>query len=101
MITASGYRFRSLHVTWSFFGGTTMDDQPPSSETHLTWANVGIGFSFILFDSIISSVFGLGVGTALITAAVRCVVQLAVVALLLQKVFEAENPWAVGGIAGM
>ena len=33
------------------------------------------------------------------TAAVRCVVQLALVATLLQKVFEADNAWAVGGIA--
>ncbi|KAG6856268.1 hypothetical protein H0H87_005953 [Tephrocybe sp. NHM501043] len=66
---------------------------------HLGWANVALGFSFILFDVAVSGFFGLGIERALLTAAVRCVLQLAVVAVLLQKVFSTENPWAVAGIA--
>ena len=69
-----------------------MDSPGPEPDTHLTYGNVGLAFSFILFDAFISFFFGLGVGGSLITAAVRCVLQLAVVATLLQKVFEANNP---------
>ena len=75
----------------------TMDSGPELTTT-LTWANVALGFAFIVFDVIVSTVFGLGIGRSLLTAAVRCVIQLAVVALLLRKVFETDNPWAVAGI---
>ena len=74
--------------------------QPGDSNTHLTWVNVGLAFSFIVLDAVLSSTFGLRVGGSLVTAAVRCVIQLAVVGTLLQKVFETDNPWAVAGIAG-
>ncbi|EGO24331.1 hypothetical protein SERLADRAFT_467455 [Serpula lacrymans var. lacrymans S7.9] len=74
-------------------------DAPANESTHLTWGNVGLGFSFILFDAFVSTSFGLGVGSSLVTSAVRCIVQLGIVALLLQRVFETNNPWAVGGIA--
>lgn len=77
-----------------------MDDQPNSSRTHLTWTNVGLAFSFIIFDAVVSKSFSLGIGSSLVTAAVRCVLQLSVVALVLQKVFETNNPYAVAGIAG-
>lgn len=70
------------------------------ANTHLSWANVGLAFSFILFNAIVSGSFGLGVGGSLLTATVRCVLQLAVMGTLLQKVFETDNPWAVAGIAG-
>lgn len=77
-----------------------MDGGGPGKSTEdLTWSNVGLAFSFILFDAVISKTFALGVGTSLVTAAVRCVVQLTVVAMILQKVFETNNPWAVAGIA--
>ncbi|GJE95251.1 ABC transporter permease [Phanerochaete sordida] len=65
----------------------------------LTWENVGLAFSFIIFDAAISRILKLGVGTSLVTAAVRCVIQLTLVSLVLQKVFEAKNPWGVAGIA--
>ncbi|KAL0953125.1 hypothetical protein HGRIS_004394 [Hohenbuehelia grisea] len=68
-------------------------------EQHLTWANVSLAFSFIVFDALISVSFGLGVSSALLTAAIRCVVQLSLVALLLQKVFDSGNLWAVIGIS--
>ncbi|KAG0708124.1 UPF0014-domain-containing protein [Suillus ampliporus] len=70
-----------------------------TDSTHLGWANVGFGFAFILFDALLSTSLQLGAGSSLLSAAVRCVVQLAQVALVLQKVFETNSPWAVGGIA--
>ena len=75
-------------------------DEPGTGTTHLNWGNVGLAFSFIVFNAIISTTYGLGVGSSLLTAAIRCVVQLSVVALVLQRVFEANNPWAVAAIAG-
>jgi ABC-type iron transport system FetAB permease component len=77
-----------------------MDSPGPDTNTHLTYANVGLGLTFILFNAFISFVFGLGVESSLVTAAVRCIIQLALVATFLQKVFDADNLWAVAGIAG-
>ena len=76
-----------------------MDGGPGASTKDLTWSNVGLAFSFILFDGVLSTVFGLGVGSGLLTAAIRCVVQLSVVALILQKVFETQNPAVVAAMA--
>lgn len=41
----------------------------------------------------------LGVTRSLLIAAVRMVVQLSLIGLVLKKLFEADNPWAVGVIA--
>ncbi|KZS92532.1 UPF0014-domain-containing protein [Sistotremastrum niveocremeum HHB9708] len=74
-------------------------DAPGQSNTHLTWTNVAIGGTFIVFDAVVSLVFGLGVGSSLVTAAIRCVLQLSVMALLLGSIFSTGSPWAVAGIA--
>ena len=66
-----------------------------TSSSELTWVNVGIALVFILFNIGISAFFRLGVGLSLFIAALRCVGQLAVVATILQKVFETEEPWLV------
>ncbi|KAI0337041.1 UPF0014-domain-containing protein [Trametopsis cervina] len=76
-----------------------MDGDTGTPSKELNWENVGLAFSFIVFDAVFSRIFGLGIGNSLITAAVRCVVQLSLVALILQKVFETNSPWAVAGIA--
>ncbi|CAE7218788.1 unnamed protein product [Rhizoctonia solani] len=67
--------------------------------THLNWLNVSIGFCFVAVDAVVSYGLGLGVGTSLVSAAIRCIVQLSIMALILQSVFEASNPWAVAGIS--
>ncbi|CUA70582.1 UPF0014 membrane protein [Rhizoctonia solani] len=67
--------------------------------THLNWFNVGIGFCFVAADAVVSYGLGLGVGTSLVSAAIRCTVQLSIMALILQSVFEASSPWAVAGIS--
>ena len=69
------------------------------SSPHLTWLNVSIGLGFILFDAILSLILGLGIGGSLIVAAIRCVVQLTIMSLLLDKVFASNNIWGVVGIA--
>ncbi|KAG1775964.1 hypothetical protein EV702DRAFT_1030116 [Suillus placidus] len=74
-------------------------DGPSTDTTHLNWGNVGLGFSFIIFNAVISTSLQLGVGSSLLSAAIRCVVQLGLVALVLQKVFETNNIWAVASIA--
>jgi ABC-type iron transport system FetAB permease component len=70
------------------------------SNATLDWVNVAIGLSFVIFNVAVTSYFELCIGRSLLTAALRCVLQLAVVALLLKKVFEYNNPFAVAGIAG-
>ncbi|CDZ97197.1 Conserved hypothetical protein CHP00245 [Phaffia rhodozyma] len=66
---------------------------------HLTYFNVALGFSFICFDAILSLTLGLGVGTSLVVSAIRCVLQLSVMSLILDKVFAANNFWGVVGIS--
>ena len=65
----------------------------------LTWLNVGIGLLFIIFDAILSLILGLGIGTSLVVASIRCVVQLSIMGLVLDRVFASDNIWAVAGIA--
>ena len=77
-----------------------MDDgSSSSSNTHLTWSSIAFAFSFIALDIIVSYVFGLKIGASLVIAAARCVLQLALLALVLNRVYEANNPWVVAGIA--
>ncbi|EJF64890.1 hypothetical protein DICSQDRAFT_80679 [Dichomitus squalens LYAD-421 SS1] len=76
-----------------------MDPGGPEQTTHLNWGNVGLAFSFVLLNGVLSTAFGLGVGSGLLTAAIRCVVQLSVVALILQKVFETQNSAVVAAMA--
>lgn len=77
-----------------------MDGHTPQANTHLEWSNVGLGFAFIAFNAFVSHTLDLGVGRSLLAAALRCIIQLAVVALILQKVFASNNLWAVAGITG-
>jgi ABC-type iron transport system FetAB permease component len=75
-------------------------DEPNGGAEDLSWTNIALGLSFIAFNAVISQLLHLGVGTSLVTAAVRCVVQLSVMALVLQQIFSTNNPWAVAGLAG-
>lgn len=65
----------------------------------LSWLNVGFGFLFILFDAILSATLGLGIGGSLVVAATRCIIQLSIMGLVLDKVFASDNIWGVIGIA--
>lgn len=76
---------------------TSVIDEVPKT-AHLTWTHVGIGLLFLLLDASLSVFFQLGLSASIITAALRCIVQLSVMGLVLQKVFESDNPWAVAGI---
>jgi ABC-type iron transport system FetAB permease component len=70
-----------------------------TSSPNLTWVNVLIGLLFIVFDSILSLILGLGIGGSLIVASLRCIVQLSIMGLILDKVFASHNIWGVFGIA--
>lgn len=60
-----------------------LDEVPKTA--HLTWTNVGIGVLFLLLDAALSVTLELGLSVSLITAAIRCVVQLSV---MVGQVFE-------------
>lgn len=68
------------------------------SSPTLTWWNVSIGLLFVIFDSLLSLVLGLGIGGSLIVASLRCILQLSVMGLILDQVFASRNPWGVVGI---
>ena len=67
----------------------------PMASSELTWINVVISLSFILFDIGVSTVFKLGIGLSLVVAGLRCIGQLTLVATVLHQVFETKNPWLV------
>lgn len=76
-----------------------MDPVPSQPVADLGWSQVGLAFTFIVFNSMISEVLQLGIGGSIMSAALRCAVQLTLMATILQHVFAAENFWAVVGIA--
>jgi len=57
-----------------------MDEVPKTA--HLTWGNVAIGLLFLLLDASLSVFLELGLSMSLITAAIRCIVQLSVMVRL-------------------
>jgi ABC-type iron transport system FetAB permease component len=71
---------------------------PTRPVADLGWSQVGFAFTFIAFNSIISQVLQLGVSASIMFAALRCVVQLTLMATILQHVFAADSFWAVVGI---
>lgn len=64
----------------------------------VTWLNVLVGLSILLVDVLVSYRLRLGIARDLIVAAVRCIVQLALLGLILGSVFEAQNVFAVMGM---
>jgi hypothetical protein len=75
---------------------------PASQQTpvsHISWSHVGFGLAFIGFNSAISQVFQLRIGSSLIIAALRCMSQLTVVGAVLQHVLAVKKLWTVGVIA--
>ena len=76
-----------------------MDDAPSRDQPLLTWYNVALALSFVAFDAILSSVYRLGISSSLISAALRCTIQLSVMALVLESIFKTKNPFGVAGLA--
>jgi ABC-type iron transport system FetAB permease component len=75
-------------------------DNPPTGAI-LTWSNIGLALSFVLFDAALSAVYRLGLTASLLTAAFRCIIQLTVMGLVLGNIFKTQNEWAVAGLACM
>ena len=76
-----------------------MDNAPSGDQPLLTWSNVVLAFSFVVFDAVLSSAYRLGISNSLISAAFRCVVQLSVMALVLESIFKTKNPYGIVGLA--
>ena len=68
------------------------------TSSELTWINVVVSLTFILFDIGVSTVLKLGIEFSLLFASLRCVGQLALVASILVKVFKTKDPWLVSFI---
>ncbi|KAI7878090.1 UPF0014-domain-containing protein [Lichtheimia hyalospora FSU 10163] len=62
---------------------------------NFTWWNVGVASSFILVNVIISIMMQLKLEIPLIVSSIRCILQLSVMGLILQDVFDAKNPYYV------
>jgi len=77
-----------------------MDPLPDTPVPTLKWSHVGVGLTFIALGSVVSQALHLRIGPSLVISALRCVVQLTVVATILQHVFATKNLWCVAGIAG-
>jgi ABC-type iron transport system FetAB permease component len=70
-----------------------------SLPTYPSWGQVTIAFSLVAFNSAISQVLQLGIGTSLAIAALRCMAQLTVVTFVLRYVFAVGSMWAVARLA--
>jgi ABC-type iron transport system FetAB permease component len=77
-----------------------MDPLPTTAVSDLTWSHVGIVLVFVAFNIAISQTLHLHVGTPFLIATIRCTVQLAVAASVLQYLFTTKNTLAVAGITG-
>ena len=64
----------------------------------LTWINVALGLLFILLDAFLSLILGLDIGPALMIASARCIIQLSLLGLILERVFASDNLLAIFGI---
>ncbi|KAJ9105495.1 hypothetical protein QFC21_001866 [Naganishia friedmannii] len=73
----------------------------PSHSTELTPLNVALALLFVVFDSLLSVTLGLGIASSLLIAASRCILQLSVMGLVLEKVFATGNIFGVFGIAAL
>ena len=96
---AQSFEFETLYLYhWKFLILTFMQNPEgnfPMASSELTWVNVAISLTFVLFDIGVSRVFSLGIGLSLLIAGLRCVGQLALVATVLHEVFETKNPWVI------
>ena len=75
-----------------------MDNAAGGSQPLLAWSNVALALSFVAFDAVLSSIYRLGISSSLISSALRCITQLSVMALVLESIFKAKNPYGVAGI---
>ena len=71
----------------------------PTLVSHPSWSQVTVAFAHVAFNSAISQMLQLDVGTSLVIAALRCMGQLVVVTFVLPYVFAMESMWAVARLA--
>ncbi|PVU96873.1 hypothetical protein BB559_002219 [Furculomyces boomerangus] len=69
---------------YNTINGIKYDDAP------VGWANVGVAAGLLSINGFLSMFLGLNIGKTLTISAIRCVVQLTVMALVLKKVLSSE-----------
>ncbi|KAF8999448.1 hypothetical protein BDQ17DRAFT_1361029 [Cyathus striatus] len=97
----SAYSPSSSTINDAFSNSTSLNhplNHHDQASPELSWIQVEIGLGFILFSVGVSSILRLGIGSALLIAALRCMGQLAVVAQLFRVVLDSNNPWLVAGL---
>ncbi|KAH9060225.1 hypothetical protein EDB87DRAFT_1683976 [Lactarius vividus] len=76
-----------------------MDTAPLSlSSPYLEWLNISYGFTFVTLDMVLLQVLQLQISTSLVISVLQCIVQLILVATVLQSVFTSQNMWTVAVI---
>ncbi len=65
----------------------------------LSYLDLALAASLLIANGAISLAFKLGLEKSLVTASLRLVVQLVLVALALNFIFEATSPWLTAGFA--
>ena len=73
----------------------------PNPVSYLSWSHVGFAFVLVAFNSAVSQVLQLRIGTSLVIAALRCMAQLSIVAVIMQHVLIVKKLWVVVGITRM
>ncbi|KAM0755353.1 UPF0014-domain-containing protein [Meredithblackwellia eburnea MCA 4105] len=70
-----------------------------SQNAVVTPTQVLISLSLLLLTVLLSLSLNLGIASSLLVAAIRCILQLSVMGVILDKVFKAESPWAVAAMS--
>ncbi|KAJ1835084.1 hypothetical protein LPJ73_007745, partial [Coemansia sp. RSA 2703] len=71
----------------------------PSNDHALTWKNVAIAALLLAVNVALSSWFHLGLSRSILVSAARCVVQLTVLGMVLNQIFQTQNPVYIFGMA--
>jgi len=66
-----------------------------TAKLEISWLNVTGAAFILLLDVVVCIYFKLGIAQDLIVAALRCVVQLSLLGLILDRVFTSQSPLAV------
>ena len=78
-----------------------MDPLPTTAVLDLTWLHISILLAFVAFNTAISKMLHLHVGTQFLITTIRCTIQLTVAASVLQYLFTTKNTLVIAGITGM
>ncbi|KAG0262822.1 hypothetical protein BG011_009653 [Mortierella polycephala] len=76
----------------AFFGDKDGGCGGQKPMVELQWYHVAIASSLVVVNGILSMILGLHLEKSLFISAIRCIVQLSIMGMVLQNIFDAENP---------